>query len=86
MLGFVVWGIPAVGFIGTARGIGNALLGDISGVTTGLGITFNSTLTALTLALLTMFLLHQSQHIQDRAVLDTKNLIDQRLIARLRLG
>ncbi len=93
MLRFVVWGIPAVGFIGTARGIGNALqdaqnalLGDISGVTTGLGITFNATLTALTLCLLMMFLLHQLQHVQDRVVLDTKNLIDQRLIARLRLG
>jgi biopolymer transport protein ExbB/TolQ len=42
MLRFVVWGIPAVGFVGTARGIGNALqdaqnalLGDISGVTAG---------------------------------------------------
>ncbi len=93
MLRFVVWGIPAVGFIGTARGIGNALqdaqnalLGDISGVTTGLGITFNATLTALTLALLMMFLLHQLQHIQDRSVLDAKNMIDKRLIARLRLG
>ena len=27
MLRFVVWGIPAVGFVGTARGIGNALAG-----------------------------------------------------------
>jgi hypothetical protein len=33
-----------------------------------------------------MFLLHQLQHVQDRMVLDTKNLIEQRLIARLRLG
>ena len=93
MLRFVVWGIPAVGFVGTARGIGNALqdaqnalMGDISGVTVGLGITFNSTLTALTLCLLMMFLLHQLQHVQDRVVLDTKNFIEQRLIARLRLG
>jgi biopolymer transport protein ExbB/TolQ len=93
MLRFVVWGIPAVGFVGTARGIGNALqdaqsalMGDISGVTVGLGITFNSTLTALTLCLLIMFLLHQLQHVQDRVVLDTKNFIEQRLVARLRLG
>ena len=33
-----------------------------------------------------MFLLHQLQHVQDRVVLDTKNFIEQRLIARLRLG
>ena len=93
MLRFVVWGIPAVGFVGTARGIGNALqdaqsalMGVISGVTVCLGITFNSTLTASTLCLLIMFLLHQLQHVQDRVVIDTKNFIEQRLVARLRLG
>jgi biopolymer transport protein ExbB/TolQ len=93
MLRFIVWGIPAVGFVGTARGIGNALqeaqnalLGDISGVTVGLGITFNSTLVALTLCIGVMFLLHYLQHAQDRMVLDTKHYIDARLISRLRLG
>jgi biopolymer transport protein ExbB/TolQ len=93
MLRFVVWGIPAIGFVGTARGIGNALqdaqsalTGDISGVTVGLGITFNSTLVALTLSIFMMFLLHQLQHAQDRLVLDTKYFIDRRLIAKLRLS
>jgi biopolymer transport protein ExbB/TolQ len=93
MLRFVVWGIPAIGFVGTARGIGNALQdaqsalnGDISGVTVGLGITFNSTLVALTLSIGMMFLLHQLQHLQDRLVLDTKLFIDRRLIARLRVS
>jgi biopolymer transport protein ExbB/TolQ len=92
MLRFVVWAIPAVGFVGTVRGIGNALQdaqralgGDISGVTLGLGITFNATLTALTLCILVMFLLHQLQQAQDRLVLDTKSFIDRRLIARLRV-
>jgi biopolymer transport protein ExbB/TolQ len=93
MLRFVVWGIPAIGFVGTARGIGNALQdaqsalsGDISGVTVGLGITFNSTLVALTLSIFMMFLLHQLQHAQDRLVLDTKYFIDRKLIAKLRLS
>lgn len=93
MLRFVVWGIPAVGFVGTARGIGialqdaqNALSGDIAGVTLGLGITFNATLVALTLSIGVMFLLHQLQHAQDRLVLDTRNFIDRKLIARLRIG
>lgn len=93
MLRFVVWGIPAIGFVGTARGIGialqdaqNALSGDIAGVTLGLGITFNATLVALTLSIGVMFLLHQLQHAQDRLVLDTRYFIDRKLIARLRIG
>ena len=54
MVRFTAWAIPAVGFAGTVRGIGRALQeaqgalhGDISGVTLGLGVTFNATLTAL---------------------------------------
>lgn len=92
MLRFVVWAIPAVGFVGTVRGIGNALQdaqralgGDISGVTLGLGITFNATLTALTLCIIVMFMLHQLQQAQDRMVLDTKAFVDQNVISRLRV-
>jgi biopolymer transport protein ExbB/TolQ len=51
MLRYIAWAIPAIGFIGTVRGIGDALSeahkavgGDISGVTEGLGVAFNSTL------------------------------------------
>ena len=93
MLRYTVWAIPAVGFVGTVRGIGNALQdaqkalgGDISGVTLGLGITFNATLVALTSCILVMFLLHQLQQAQDRLVLDTKSFVDRNLIARLRVS
>ena len=91
MIRFSVWAIPAVGFVGTVRGIGNALqeaqraaAGDVSGVTQGLGITFNATLVALSLAITVMFFLHQIQLAQDRLVLDTKAQVDARLIAHLR--
>ena len=54
MVRYVAWAIPAIGFIGTVRGIGEALQqahkaveGDVSGVVAGLGIAFNSTLVAL---------------------------------------
>ena len=54
MLRYLVWAIPSIGFIGTVRGIGvalqradEALTGDISGVTSALGVAFNSTLVAL---------------------------------------
>jgi biopolymer transport protein ExbB/TolQ len=47
---YIAWAIPSVGFIGTVRGIGDALgqahravEGDITGVTASLGVAFNST-------------------------------------------
>jgi biopolymer transport protein ExbB/TolQ len=91
MIRFTVWAIPAVGFVGTVRGIGAALqeaqraaAGDVTGVTQGLGITFNSTLVALSLTILVMFFLHQIQLSQDRLVLDTKRKVDDTLIRYLR--
>lgn len=91
MIRFSVWAIPAVGFVGTVRGIGAALqeaqraaAGDVTGVTQGLGITFNATLVALTLTIIVMFFLHQIQLSQDRLVLDTKAKVDNTLIRHLR--
>lgn len=93
MIRFTAWAIPAIGFVGTVRGIGlalqdaqAALRGDISGVTLGLGITFNATLVALTLSILVMFCLHQVQQAQDRLVLDTRTYIDKRLIRHMRVS
>jgi biopolymer transport protein ExbB/TolQ len=93
MIRFTAWAIPAIGFVGTVRGIGvalqeakYALQGDISGVTAGLGIAFNSTLVALVLCILVMFCLHQLQQAQDRLVLDTRRYIDRRLIRHMRVS
>jgi biopolymer transport protein ExbB/TolQ len=54
MVRYISWAIPSIGFIGTVRGIGDALgqaykavEGDISGVTVSLGVAFNSTFVAL---------------------------------------
>lgn len=92
MLRYIAWAIPAIGFIGTVRGIGDALSqahkavsGDISGVTDGLGVAFNSTLIALLLSILLMFLLHQLQLVQERLVLDAETYLDQRLIRNLQV-
>lgn len=92
MVRFTAWAIPAVGFVGTVRGIGRALQeaqgalhGDISGVTLGLGVTFNATLTALVACILVMFFLHQLQQAQDRLVLDARMYIDRRLIRHMRV-
>jgi biopolymer transport protein ExbB/TolQ len=54
MIRYISWAIPSIGFIGTVRGIGEALAqadkavqGDIAGVTQSLGVAFNSTFIAL---------------------------------------
>jgi biopolymer transport protein ExbB/TolQ len=90
MVRYVAWAIPAIGFVGTVRGIGEALQqahkaveGDVSGVVAGLGVAFNSTLVALGLSILVMFLLHQVQLRQERAVLDTEEFLDTRVVRQM---
>ena len=90
LLRYIAWAIPAIGFIGTVRGIGDALsqahkavTGDISGVSEGLGVAFNSTLIALLLSILLMFLMQQLQRVQERRVLDTETWLDQKIIRNL---
>jgi len=88
---YIAWAIPSVGFIGTVRGIGDALgqahravEGDITGVTTGLGVAFNSTFIALVISIVLMFFIHQLQLMQERLVLDSERYLDHALVRRLR--
>ncbi|WP_434783491.1 MotA/TolQ/ExbB proton channel family protein [Mangrovimicrobium sediminis] len=90
MVRYISWAIPSIGFIGTVRGIGDALgqaykavEGDISGVTVSLGVAFNSTFVALVLSIIIMFCLHQLQLVQERLVLDCQRYADQRLLRHL---
>ena len=87
MVRYIAWAIPSIGFIGTVRGIGDALgqaykavEGDISGVTISLGVAFNSTFVALVLSIIIMFCLHQLQLSQERLVLDSQRYADKRLL------
>jgi biopolymer transport protein ExbB/TolQ len=89
---YIAWAIPSVGFIGTVRGISQALgkaqqavSGDILGVTTSLGVAFNSTFVALMASILLMFLLYQLQLMQDRLVLDTQHYCDNNLLRFLKV-
>jgi biopolymer transport protein ExbB/TolQ len=93
MLRFSVWVAPALGFIGTVRGIGIALQGadiavrgDTSAVTSGLGIAFNSTLVALSLSIVLMYVLHEIQLSQERLTLDVENYAEEELVSRLHSG
>jgi biopolymer transport protein ExbB/TolQ len=93
MVRYIAWAIPSIGFLGTVRGIGQALAqahkaveGDIAVVTESLGVAFNSTFIALLLSIVLMFLLYQLQLVQERLVLDTQDYCDQHLIRNLRAG
>lgn len=90
MVRYIAWAIPSIGFIGTVRGIGDALgqaykavEGDITGVTVSLGVAFNSTFVALVLSIIIMFCLHQLQLSQERLVLDCQRYADKRLLRHL---
>ncbi|MBI2994607.1 MAG: MotA/TolQ/ExbB proton channel family protein [Gammaproteobacteria bacterium] len=92
MVRYVIWAIPAIGFIGTVRGIGDALsqaqqavAGNIIGVTVSLGVAFNSTLVALVISMVIMFLMHQLQLMQERLVLDVHNYCDVNLLRHLKV-
>lgn len=92
MIRYIAWAIPAIGFIGTVRHIGDALLqahkavtGDITGVTSGLGIAFNATFVALLLTIILMFFLHQLQQSQEQFVHDTDHWIDQHVIRHMQV-
>lgn len=91
MIRYISWAIPSIGFIGTVRGIGEALAqadkavqGDIAGVTQSLGVAFNSTFIALLLSILLMFLVYQLQLLQERLVFDSENYVDDKLIRHMK--
>jgi biopolymer transport protein ExbB/TolQ len=84
---YIAWAIPAVGFIGTVRGIGDALAqadqaikGDLSGVTSSLGLAFNSTLVALVLSVFLMFVMHMLQARQEGLILELQTYCREKLI------
>lgn len=90
---YIAWAIPSIGFIGTVRGIGaglahadQALEGDISGVTSALGLAFNSTLVALFISIFLMFFIHSLQSRQEGIVLALETFCREHLIDRLRIG
>lgn len=76
---YIAWAIPAIGFIGTVRGIGlalafaeDAIKGDITPVIEALGLAFNSTLVALVLSMGLMYLMHVVQSRQEAYVIETQ--------------
>ncbi len=90
MIRYLIWAIPSIGFIGTVRGIGvalakadEALAGDIVGMTGALGVAFNSTLVALFISIILMFLLHALQKMQDELLVKTQTYCEKTLLERI---
>ena len=81
-----------MGFIGTVRGIGDALLhaeeaikGDLTGVISALGLAFNSTLVALILSMVLMYMLHMLQSRQEALILELQNYSREKLVHIMRV-
>lgn len=90
LIRYIIWAIPSIGFIGTVRGIGQALAqaesaldGDIAGMTASLGVAFNSTLVALFISIALMFLMHLLNRQQDMMVMKTQESCERYLLAHL---
>jgi biopolymer transport protein ExbB/TolQ len=93
MIRYIAWAIPSLGFIGTVRGISEALgqahlaiHGEIAGVTQSLGVAFNSTFVALIISIVLMFIIHQIQLMQERYVLDAQAYCEDKLIRHMHAG
>ncbi len=84
---YIAWAIPAIGFVGTVRGIGEALSfaeqaikGDISALTANLGLAFNSTFVGLMLCIILMFVLHIVQSQQESFIIEAQNYCRENLV------
>ena len=76
---YISWAIPSIGFIGTVRGIGEALSkadeaisGNISNMTESLGIAFNSTFVALLLSIFLTLILSRIESKQESLIINLR--------------
>jgi hypothetical protein len=90
---YLAWAIPAIGFLGTVRGLAGSLtLGGqtklaiaefIKQATGHLNVAFDCTLVALGLSLIVMFLLHTIQREEEGLVIDCQQYCLEHLVSRL---
>lgn len=91
---YLAWAIPAIGFLGTVRGLANAFsLGGRKGAaeidafmreaTGHLDFAFDCTLVALALSLVLMFFLHAVQREEEALVIDCQQYCLEHLVTRL---
>lgn len=93
MVHYLAWAIPAVGFLGTVRGLTTSLTFSgqtnleiskfIDGATRHLNVAFDCTLVALALSVVVMFLLHTVQREEEALVIDCQQYALENLVTRL---
>jgi biopolymer transport protein ExbB/TolQ len=93
MVHYLAWAIPAIGFLGTVRGLAGSLsLGGetrlavvqfIRDATGHLNVAFDCTLIALALSLVLMFFLHAVQREEESLVIDCQQYCLDHLVSRL---
>lgn len=89
-INYVAWAIPSVGFIGTVLGIAASLgyaneastPAGIEKVTDMLSVAFDTTLVALVLSLILMFLIHITHKQQEELFTHISSYINENLINR----
>ncbi|MBF0229867.1 MAG: MotA/TolQ/ExbB proton channel family protein [Desulfamplus sp.] len=92
MIRYIVWVIPTFGFIGTVIGISYTLAivdpaaPDLKKLTESLAVAFNTTLVALLLSAVLVFLLHIVQRIEEQSVNSAGYYTLRNLINRLYTG
>jgi len=82
---YLAWAIPALGFLGTVRGLSMSFQdrGNLNNAMNSLTYMFDSTLIALLVSLPLMFLLHAVQRDEEALVLDCQQYCLDHLVARL---
>lgn len=88
---YLAWAIPALGFLGTVRGLAGMLgVGDMESdeafrkaVTDHLNVAFDCTLIALALSLVIMFWLHFVQREEESLVIDCQEYCREHLVNRM---
>jgi hypothetical protein len=90
---YLAWAIPAIGFVGTVRGLAGAFgMAGVTDIEMGsftrqatdqLKIAFDCTLVALLLSLVLMYLVHTVQRAEETLVVDAQEYCQEHLLLRL---
>jgi biopolymer transport protein ExbB/TolQ len=90
---YLAWAIPAIGFLGTVRGLAGGMSMASGGeestqqfldqATRHLTIAFDCTFVALALSLVVMYFLHAIQRSEEALVLDCQQFCQEHLVLRL---
>jgi biopolymer transport protein ExbB/TolQ len=90
---YLAWAIPAIGFLGTVRGLaGGMSMASVNEESTAkfldeatrhLAVAFDCTFIALALSLVLMYLLHAIQRLEESLVLDCQQYCQEHLLLRL---